>query len=135
MERDSERDPKILSDMLSSRSYLDLSHERPHTQKDKKLSPEPHQSERPRTPKHLPSRAPNTPDQVSGIFDNSSAAPDRPARKRGRPKLETIKDAAAIEVDPARSTCGCHRYSYVFWAVLTRSTGTSPSDSTRATHV
>ncbi|CAG8301052.1 unnamed protein product [Penicillium salamii] len=83
--------------MLSSRSYLDLSHERPHTQKDKKLSPEPHQSERPRTPKHLPSRAPNTPDQVSGIFDNSSAAPDRPARKRGRPKLETIKDAAAIE--------------------------------------
>ena len=85
-----ERDP-ILSDMLSSRSYLDLSHEQPHMQGDQKL-PELHDQSR--TRKHP--RAPNT----SGAPEGVSAAPDRPARKRGRPKLNTVKDAAAIEVDP-----------------------------------
>ncbi|CAG7929555.1 unnamed protein product [Penicillium olsonii] len=74
--------------MLSSRSYLDLSHEQPHMQGDQKLSELHDQS---RTRKHP--RAPNT----SGAPEGVSAAPDRPARKRGRPKLDTVKDAAAIE--------------------------------------
>jgi hypothetical protein len=93
-------------DMLSSRSYLELSSEG-HDKTDtllatslsRELSPEikdePERLLRPRK-KRAASKAPEIPEQVAE--DSNSAAPDRPVRKRGRPRLETAKDATAIEV-------------------------------------
>lgn len=109
-----DRGTGVLSDMLSSRSYLDLSQEQPHMRRPRlnpleEVNPEAHEPDRrvKSRDKRIPSKAPGTSEQVPE--SKSSVTPDRPARKRGRPKLETVKDAAAIEVDPARSTCGCHR--------------------------
>ncbi|KAJ5608106.1 hypothetical protein N7537_004725 [Penicillium hordei] len=64
-------------DMLSSRSYLELSEEISNREKRPRKRPE----------------APEIPDQVT---DRNSATPDCPVRKRGRPRLEA-KDASAIE--------------------------------------
>jgi hypothetical protein len=93
-----ENSSDMLSDMLSSRSYLDLSPERPQDLPRRELGPEikqePERSLRPRN-KRAP-KAPEIADQLA--INRESAAPDRPARKRGRPRLETVKDAAAIEV-------------------------------------
>ncbi|KAK4867578.1 hypothetical protein LT330_001088 [Penicillium expansum] len=72
-------------DMLSSRSYLELSQEQEETSIN--TSNESHLR-----PRKGP-QAPEIPDQVT---DRNSAAPDRPVRKRGRPRLEA-KDATAIE--------------------------------------
>ncbi|KAJ5747649.1 uncharacterized protein N7511_009345 [Penicillium nucicola] len=87
----------VLSDMLSSRSYLDLSSERPQVlprrELDSEIKHEPERSLRPRN-KRDP-KAPEMTDQLG--INRESAAPDRPARKRGRPRMETVKDAAAIE--------------------------------------
>lgn len=127
----------MLSDMLSSRSYLELSQERSqeevptsrnkndHSQLMGELSPEvkDEPERRLRRKKRTPPITPEIPDQA----ENRDSAPDRPARKRGRPKLETVKDAAAIEVDPERSTCDR--------SMLTRPTGTSSPDSAGATHL
>lgn len=72
-------------DMLSSRSYLELSQEEISI------------NTREGRPRKKP-EAPEIPDQVT---DRNSATPDRPVRKRGRPRLGA-KDASAIEVDPHR---------------------------------
>ena len=93
-----ENSSDTLSDMLSSRSYLDLSPERPQDLPRRELGPEikhePKRSLRPRN-----TRAPKAPEITDQLASRESAAPDPPARKRGRPRLETVKDAAAIEVD------------------------------------
>ncbi|OGE53746.1 hypothetical protein PENARI_c007G09551 [Penicillium arizonense] len=83
--------------MLSSRSYLDLSPERPQDLPRRELGPEiKHEPERILRPRNK--RAPKAPEMADQLAINrESAAPDRPARKRGRPRLETVKDAAAIE--------------------------------------
>ncbi|KAJ5320216.1 hypothetical protein N7508_000499 [Penicillium antarcticum] len=83
--------------MLSSRSYLDLPPERLQGLPRRELGPdikhEPERSLRPRN-----KRAPKGPEMTDQLaISRESAAPDRPARKRGRPRLETVKDAAAIE--------------------------------------
>ncbi|OQD85403.1 hypothetical protein PENANT_c010G01938 [Penicillium antarcticum] len=87
----------MLSDMLSSRSYLDLSYERPQYLHRRELAPEtkyePERSLRPWNKRAT--KAPEMTDQLA--INRAPAAPDRPARKRGRPRLETVKDAAAIE--------------------------------------
>ncbi|KAJ5787143.1 hypothetical protein N7457_002133 [Penicillium paradoxum] len=91
--------------MLSSRSYLELSSEgqdKPETSIDTSLptglSPEAKDEQerclRSRT-RHAVSKAPGNPDLMPGLRD--SVAPDRPVRKRGRPRLERAKDATAIE--------------------------------------
>ncbi|CAI7587809.1 hypothetical protein PCG10_006551 [Penicillium crustosum] len=67
-------------DMLSSRSYLELSQEEISI------------NTREGRPRKKP-EAPEIPDQVT---DRNSATPDRPVRKRGRPRLGA-KDASAIE--------------------------------------
>ncbi|KAJ5346466.1 hypothetical protein N7541_008948 [Penicillium brevicompactum] len=97
-----DRGTGVLSDMLSSRSYLDLSQEQPHMQGPRlnpleEVNPEAHEPDRrvKSRDKRIPSKAPGTSEQVPE--SKSSVTPDRPARKRGRPKLETVKDAAAIE--------------------------------------
>jgi hypothetical protein len=131
---------EMLSDMLSSRSYLELSHEGPQeeapTARNKQnynhsmgqLSPEikdePERRLRPRK-KRTPLMAPGNPDQAE---NRNSAAPDRPARKRGRPRLDTVKDAAAIEVDPK-----CP--SVIEKSILTSSPGTPSADSAGATYL
>jgi hypothetical protein len=89
---------EMLSDMLSSRSYLDLSPEQPQGIPKRELGPEmnnePERSLRPQN-----KRAPEVPEMTDRLaIKKASAAPDRPTRKRGRPRLETVKDAAAIEV-------------------------------------
>lgn len=98
----------MLTEMLSSRSYLDLPHEQPHAQTEddnddqsegELITNEQHSGPRTRT-KRMPPQAPSVPDKV--LVGRDLPAPDRHARKRGRPRLETIKDAAAIEVDPRR---------------------------------
>ncbi|KAJ5931638.1 hypothetical protein N7516_006127 [Penicillium verrucosum] len=68
-------------DMLSSRSYLELSQEQEIAINTRESRPR----KRPKPPE--------IPDQVT---DRDSATPDRPVRKRGRPRLEA-KDASAIE--------------------------------------
>lgn len=73
-------------DMLSSRSYLELSQEQEIAINTRESRPR----KRPKPPE--------IPDQVT---DRNSATPDRPVRKRGRPRLE-VKDASAIEVDTVR---------------------------------
>jgi hypothetical protein len=94
-----ENSSDMLSDMLSSRSYLDLSPERPQDLPRRELGPEiKHEPERSLRPRNT--RAPKAPEMTDQLaISREPAAPDRPARKRGRPRLETVKDAAAIEVD------------------------------------
>jgi hypothetical protein len=113
----------MLLDMLSARSYLELSQEDVSTL-SRELSPEiKAESDRHLRPRKGPtSQAPGIPDRV----DRNLAAPDRPVRKRGRPRLDTAKDATAIEVDlgpPAIET------------LLTRPIGTPSADPTGATHL
>ncbi|OQE05970.1 hypothetical protein PENVUL_c020G00473 [Penicillium vulpinum] len=90
--------PMLLLDMLSSRSYLELSQEADISKNtsSRDLSPEiKNESERRLRPRKGPSaQAPGIPQQVP---DRNSAAVDRPVRKRGRPRLQTGKDATAIE--------------------------------------
>ncbi|OQE42296.1 hypothetical protein PENCOP_c004G07777 [Penicillium coprophilum] len=85
-------------DMLSSRSYLELSQEaEPSTNTfSRELSPEikAESDRRLRSRKGPTAQAPKIPDQVT---DRNSAASDLPVRKRGRPRLDMAKDATAIE--------------------------------------
>jgi hypothetical protein len=111
-------DSEMLSNMLSSRSYLELSDEQPQEEQEEKApasgrnkknyiqpigQPSPEVKDEPE--RHLrPRKKPTTPiaPEIPEQAENTdSAAPDRPGRKRGRPRRETVKDAAAIEVDPA----------------------------------
>jgi hypothetical protein len=131
---------EMLSDMLSSRSYLELFQERSRggaptarIEQDNRqpmMQPSPESKDEPE--RRLRSRKKPTSPMVSDIPDQAenrnSAAPDRPARKRGRPRLETAKDAAAIEVDPA----GPHM---IETSMLTSSTGTPSADSAGATYL
>lgn len=94
-------------DMLSSRSYLELSQEQEISLNTRESRPE----------------ASEIPDQVT---DRNSATSDRAVRKRGRPRLEA-KDASAIEVDPDRVT--------TLETSLTSSTGTPSADPTGTTHL
>ncbi|KAJ5445299.1 hypothetical protein N7491_001381 [Penicillium cf. griseofulvum] len=89
-----ENSPMLL-DMLSARSYLELSQEADVSTLSRELSPEiKAESDRRLRPRKRPTaQAPRIPDQV----DRNSATPDRPVRKRGRPRLDTVKDATAIE--------------------------------------
>lgn len=94
--------PDMLSGALSARSYLELS----------ELAPGAVLSQSSETPQSMES-APGTPlerDGKSGphlrsrqtlpaMSEKTEPEPDRPVRKRGRPRLETAKDAVAIEVD------------------------------------
>lgn len=80
-------------DMLSSRSYLELSQEQ-----EAEISINTLSRESRLRPRKGPAQPPEIPDKVT---DRDSAAPDRPVRKRGRPRLEA-KDATAIEVDRDR---------------------------------
>lgn len=99
-----------LPSALSARSYLDLPHDIPSPEETS--DPTTQSSEigaRPEESKSTPrftSRAqgsmsrPEMSEMTPSKQDPPS--PDRP-RKRGRPRLETVKDAAAIEViDPTR---------------------------------
>ncbi|KAJ5143679.1 uncharacterized protein N7515_002466 [Penicillium bovifimosum] len=92
-------------DMLSSRSYLELLPEGQDTAEtlittpvSSELSPEiknePERQLRPRK-KRTASKAPEIPAQMAE--GTNATAADRPVRKRGRPRLETTKDATAIE--------------------------------------
>ncbi|KAJ6031307.1 hypothetical protein N7540_002039 [Penicillium herquei] len=87
----------MLSDTLSARSYLELSHELAQEREN---------------PRNLQNSLSETPPEIPGnlergsraISDKTETVPerdpppsDRPVRKRGRPRLETAKDAAAIE--------------------------------------
>ncbi|KAJ5373276.1 hypothetical protein N7517_005282 [Penicillium concentricum] len=86
----------MLLDMLSSRSYLEMPQEaETSTNTSRELSPEikAESDRRLRSRKGPTAQAPGIPDQVT----DRSSAPDRPVRKRGRPRLDTAKDATAIE--------------------------------------
>ena len=92
----------MLSVALSARSYLELG----------ELAPGAETSQSSETPHSLES-APGTPlerDGKSGphlrsrralpaMSEKTETGPDQPVRKRGRPRLETAKDAVAIEVN------------------------------------
>ncbi|KAJ5811196.1 hypothetical protein N7447_010712 [Penicillium robsamsonii] len=86
----------MLLDMLSSRSYLELSQEAEiSTNTPREFSPEikAESDRRLRSRKRPTAQAPGIPDQMT----DRNSAPDLPVRKRGRPRLDTAKDATAIE--------------------------------------
>ncbi|KAJ5725673.1 uncharacterized protein N7483_007030 [Penicillium malachiteum] len=96
----------MLSDTLSARSYLELSHElaqereNPQNLRDSLSETPPEISENlgPCFPqRERGSRAKS--DKTDTVPERDPPPPlaDRPVRKRGRPRLETAKDAAAIE--------------------------------------
>lgn len=126
-------DSEMLSEMLSSRSYLDLPHEQPQAQIENDedqstgelITNEPYNGPRTRSKRTLP-QAPSVPDRV--LVSRDLPASDRHARKRGRPRLETIKDDAAIEVDPESP-------HITETSVLTSPLGTPSPDSACATHL
>lgn len=120
----------MLLDMLSSRSYLELlsdGQEEAEISRIDSLSKEEapgikdgqERRLRPRT--RRASRAQEISNQVSE--DSNSIVPGRPVRKRGRPRLETAKDATAIEVDPSRLACDGNLVDQFHRNVVSRSDG------------
>lgn len=105
------RSDHAISDTLSARSYLGLAHEGPvHLQseadtphsKDESIPEKPIVQGnsgprlRPRVKRGSPKQSKPSDSEKAEIEDPHTV--DRPVRKRGRPRLETTKDAAAIEV-------------------------------------
>lgn len=93
-----------LSSALSARSYLELPHNTPSPEDTSLITRSPEIGTRADESKSTPrftSRAqrsmsrPEMSERTPDVQD--PPAPERP-RKRGRPRLETVKDAAAIEV-------------------------------------
>ncbi|KAJ5542463.1 hypothetical protein N7535_004884 [Penicillium sp. DV-2018c] len=94
-----------IMEMLSSRSYLELSTEGQDmietsiiTPVSNELSPE-DKNEPPRLLRPRKEPAASKAPEISGPVaeGRTASAPDRPVRKRGRPRLDKTKDASAIE--------------------------------------
>ena len=103
------RSDHALSDTLSARSYLELATETSQIDESNSHSPRypideipvenqgnPIPSQRPRTAQATVTKSEKS--EMGPEKPKGPHPPDRPARKRGRPRLETAKDAAAIEV-------------------------------------
>lgn len=91
----------MLSDTLSARSYLELNQEavQPEPDHNPRVSRLSQSETSPGTGNSGPSLAADSPQARSDKAEHAvEDPPSRPKRKRGRPRLETAKDAAAIEV-------------------------------------
>lgn len=102
---------QMLSDTLSARSYLQLSREArrdneqassqtPSSQNlEEETSPVIKRSARHLRPRKRPAPQSKTESTKHEVVESSDLPADyHPARKRGRPRLETEKDAAAVQV-------------------------------------
>ncbi|KAJ5105509.1 hypothetical protein NUU61_002856 [Penicillium alfredii] len=100
------RSDQTLSDMLSARSYFETPREgsqkddeetvlRAREPQSRESNAEIEGNRRLRPRKRPPPGDPKTPEQAPE--SKTPDSPDRPVRKRGRPKLDTAKDATALE--------------------------------------